>query len=440
MRYLPHTDEDVRAMLDAVGVSDLDDLFSSIPGDCLRKTPMNLPDPLTEWELSGHLNAMSRMMGASQDFKVYMGAGSYEHHIPEVVGYLLARGEFVTAYTPYQPEMSQGTLQAVYEYQTLVARLFGMEVANASMYDGASALAEALLMAIRITGRKSVAVSKSIHPYYRQVVKTYFEPTGFEIRELLLGENGKTDFSDLSRMEDLGAAAIQSPNFFGVIENLQQVAEAIHAMNALLVVCVTEPLAYGLYKSPGLQGADIVAAEGQSLGVPQSFGGPGVGMFACNMAHVRHMPGRLVGKTQDIDGSRGFVLTLSTREQHIRREKATSNICTNHSLCAICSAMYMAALGKTGIRRLARQNYDKTMYLKQRMEAEGITTPFDAPVFNEFVAVLPEGAYDRLLERKIVAGLPIQPYYPEFPNHHVLCVTETKTKADLDDLVREVTS
>jgi glycine dehydrogenase subunit 1 len=439
MRYLPHTGEEVQAMLDVLGVSDLNALFSSIPDDCLRKAPMRLPPALTEWELEGHINALSRSMASAKDFKVYLGAGSYEHHIPQVVGYLLARGEFVTAYTPYQPEMSQGTLQAIYEYQTLVARLFGMEVANASMYDGASALAEALLMAIRITGKKTVAISRLVHPLYRQVVKTYFKPTGFDIVEMQSGKDGLTDFSNLDNIDDLAAVAVQSPNFFGCIETLAEIADAAHDSDALLVVGATEPLAYGRYKNPGSQGADIIAAEGQSLGIPQSFGGPGVGMFACNMVHVRNMPGRLVGKTQDLDGNRGFVLTLSTREQHIRREKATSNICTNHSLCAICAAMYMATLGKTGIRELAKLNYDKTMYLKQHLAAAGIQIPFHGPVFNEFVAVIDDKTHQRLQEKKIVAGLPIECYYPEFAGHYLMCVTETKTKADLDDLIREVT-
>jgi Glycine cleavage system protein P (pyridoxal-binding), N-terminal domain len=270
--------------------------------------------------------SFSDAVAASPGYTVFMGAGSYEHYIPESVSYLLARSEFVTAYTPYQPEISQGTLQAIYEYQTLAARLLGMEAANASLYDGATALAEALLMAVRITRRKKVAVSSLIHPLYRRVVQTYLEPTGYEVVELPCLEGGATDFSSIDEMDDLAAVAVQSPNFFGCIENLKVIGEMTHGKEALFIVSFTEPLAYGLLKTPGSLGADIACGEGQSLGIPRSFGGPGLGMFAGRMRHVRSMPGRLVGKTTDMDGKRGFVLTLATREQHIRREKATSNI------------------------------------------------------------------------------------------------------------------
>lgn len=447
MRYLPHTPEDIAAMLDKIGAKNLDALFSTVPDECRRKSPMNLPEPLTEWELDRKMAQLSATMAVSPEYKVYAGAGSYEHYIPASVSYLLGRGEFVTSYTPYQPEMSQGTLQAIYEYQTLTARLLGMEVANASMYDGASALAEALLMALRITKKRKVAVAKAIHPNYRRVVKTYFLPTEFDIIELpYLDKSGRTDFSalnDIAKDGDLAAVAVQTPNFFGVIEDLCAVAEKIHEDQALLVACASEPLAYGLYKNPGIQGADIACAEGQSLGVPRSFGGPALGMFASKMAHVRNMPGRLVGKTVDMEGRRGFVLTLATREQHIRREKATSNICTNHSLCALASAMYMASLGGTGTRALARLNFDKTEYLKGQLKKSGVKIAFESPTFNEFTAQFPSGfqpVYENLLKKKIVAGIPLSSYYPELPDHYLLCVTETKTREDLDELVREVTT
>jgi glycine dehydrogenase subunit 1 len=447
MRYLPHTPEDIAAMLNNIGVESLDALFSTVPDECRRKSPMNLPEPLTEWELDRKMSRLSSAMAVSPEYKVYAGAGSYEHYIPASVSYLLSRGEFVTSYTPYQPEMSQGTLQAIYEYQTLTARLLGMEVANASMYDGASALAEALLMALRITGKSKVAVSKAIHPNYRRVVKTYFLPTEFDIIELpYLAKSGRTDFSALSDIAEdgnLAAVAVQSPNFFGVIEDLSAVSEKIHEAQALLVACASEPLAYGLYKNPGTQGADIACAEGQSLGVPRSFGGPALGMFASKMVHVRNMPGRLVGKTVDMEGRIGFVLTLATREQHIRREKATSNICTNHSLCALASAMYMASLGGTGIRELARLNFDKTEYLKGQLKKSGIKIAFESPTFNEFAAQFPSGfqtRYENLLKKKIMAGISLSAYYPELPDHYLLCVTETKTREDLDELVREVTT
>jgi len=443
MRYLPHTEEDIASMLRTVGVERIDDLFSPVPPDCRMGEALDLPDALTEWELVTLMDKLAKTMATPPAYRVFMGAGSYDHYIPESVLYLLGRSEFSTAYTPYQPEISQGTLQAIYEYQTLTARLLGMEVANASMYDGASALAEALLMAIRITKRKRVALSPLIHPHYREVVRTYLRPGGYEIVELPCLENGRTDISGLSSMDDLAAVAIQSPNFFGCIEDLQEAGKAIREAGALFISSFTEPLAYGLFKNPGCQGADIVCGEGQSLGIPRSFGGPGLGMFACRMKHVRNMPGRLVGKTIDRDGRDGFVLTLATREQHIRREKANSNICTNNSLCALASAMYLASVGGTGIRDLASLNYDKAEYLKRGLREAGCTVPFDTPTFNEFVVEFPKefkDTYQRLLEKRIVAGVPLATWYPERADHALLCVTETVSKKDMDALIQEVES
>jgi len=443
MRYLPHTDEDISSMLKTIRVDKLDDLFKTVPGDCRHTEHLNLPEPLTEWELNDLFDTLSENMAVPPDYKVFVGAGSYEHYIPEATKYLLNRSEFATAYTPYQPEISQGTLQAIYEYQTLTARLLGMEVANASLYDGASALAESLLMAIRVTRQKKIAVSKIIHPFYRRVVKTYLEPTDYEVVELPYLENGQTDFSSVDGMDGLAAVAVQSPNFFGCIEDLKAIGNTAHNNNALLIAAFTEPLAYGILKNPGSLGADIACGEGQSLGIPGSFGGPGLGMFAGKMEHVRSMPGRLVGKTVDMDGKTGFVLTLATREQHIRREKATSNICTNNSLCALAAAMYMASLGRSGIRELAALNHDKSEYLKSELKKAGFQIAFESPTFNEFVLKAPEGfagTYERLLEKKIVAGLPLLQYYPELKDHYLLCVTETSTKDDMDTLVREVKS
>ena len=443
MLYFPHTDEEIASMLQVVGVENLDNLFSTVPEDCRFRGDLKLPEALSEWELNDHMASLSDNMAVSPEYKVFVGAGSYEHFIPASASYLLSRSEFVTSYTPYQPEMSQGTLQAIYEYQTLAARLLGMEVATASHYDGSTALAEALLMAIRISKRKKVAVSSLIHPLYRQVIKTYFEPTGYEVVDLPYLNNGLTDVTGLDGMDDLAAVAIQSPNFFGCIENLQAIGQKAHEKKALFVASFTEALAYGLLKSPGSQGADIVGGEGQSLGIPRSFGGPALGMLASTRKHMRSLPGRLVGKTKDLDGKRGFVLTLATREQHIRREKATSNICTNNSLCALAAAMYMASVGGTGIRELARLNHDKSEYLKMELKKAGFTITFDSPTFNEFVVEFPSGfeaAYKRLLEKKIVAGLSLAPYYPELSSHYLLCVTETRSKDDMDALVREVKS
>ncbi|MBW1910647.1 MAG: aminomethyl-transferring glycine dehydrogenase subunit GcvPA [Deltaproteobacteria bacterium] len=443
MIYLPHTSEDIASMLGAVGLKHLDDLFSTVPEDCRCKEDLNLPEALNEWELNEHMAGLSNKMAVFPEYKVFIGAGSYEHFIPASVSYLLSRSEFMTSYTPYQPEMSQGTLQGIYEYQTLAARLLGMEVATASHYDGATALAESLLMAVRITGRKKVAISSLVHPLYRRVIKTYFEPTGYEVLELPYLNIGLTDLSVLDGMDDLAAIAVQSPNFFGCIENLQAVGQKAHDMEALFVTSFTEALAYGLLKSPGSQGADIVCGEGQSLGIPRSFGGPALGMLATSKKYMRKLPGRLVGQTKDLDGKKGFVLTLATREQHIRREKATSNICTNNSLCALAAAMYMASVGGSGIRELAHLNHDKAEYLKSQLKSAGFNICFDTPTFNEFVVEFPPGfeaTRARLLEQKIVPGLSLATYYPELANQYLLCVTETKSREDMDALVREVKS
>ncbi|MBE9545646.1 MAG: aminomethyl-transferring glycine dehydrogenase subunit GcvPA [Proteobacteria bacterium] len=441
MRYFPHTPEDITDMLTTVGVSSLEDLFSTIPADCRRKSELNLPEALTEWELNHHIDELCASMAVSPEYKVFMGAGSYEHYIPVSVNHLLSRSEFVTSYTPYQPEMSQGTLQAIFEYQTLTARLLGMEVANASQYDGASALAEAALMAVRISRRKKVAVSRLVHPHYRRVLATYLAPTGYEILELPYRPDGTTDLSALDGMDELAAVIVQSPNFFGCLENLKNLGDKTRAEKTLFIVGFSEPLAYGMFKNPGSQGADIACGEGQSLGIPRSFGGPALGMFATRMKYVRNMPGRLVGQTTDVDGERGFVLTLATREQHIRREKATSNICTNHSLCALASAMYMSSLGGSGIKTLARLNYDKSEYLKDALRKAGFSLPFAQSTFNEFVVQFKDGfekTYERLAAEKIIAGLPLECYYPELPNHYLLCVTETISKQDMDELVQKI--
>ena len=403
MRYLPHTPEDIAQMLQATGARTLDDFFSIIPSECRRERPMVLPEPLTEWELNAHIDELADRMTAGSGAKVFLGAGSYEHFIPAAVSFVASRSEFVTSYTPYQPEMSQGTLQAIFEYQSLASRLLGMEVANASMYDGASALAEALLMASRITQRGVVALSRAIHPLYRRVVQTYLDPTGIQVRELPFRPDGTTDRASIGRMEELAAVAVQSPNFFGCLEDTRAFTDLAHAGGALCIAAFSEPLAFALFKNPGRLGADIACGEGQSLGLPRSFGGPGLGMFASKLKYVRNMPGRLVGETTDIEGRRGYVLTLATREQHIRREKATSNICTNNSLCALTAAAYMAALGGSGMRELAQLNHDKAEYLKAGLRAAGVALPFAAPTFNEFVVGFPQDftdTYRRLLEKK----------------------------------------
>jgi len=442
MRYLPHTPEQIRQMLAVVGADSLESLFSGIPAECRRTQEMNLPVALSEWALNRHMDALSAGLAVSPEYRIFIGAGRYDHHIPATVSSLKSRSEFLTAYTPYQPEISQGTLQAIYEYQTLAARLMGVDVVTASHYDGATALAEALLMAVRKTRRKRVALSMLIHPFYRRVARTYLEPAGFEIIELPYLENGLTDFSLLEGAADMAAVAVQSPNFFGCIEDLKTAGQKAHEMGALFVAGFTEALAFGLLKSPGSQGADIVFGEGQSLGIPIAFGGPGLGMLGCTLEHTRNLPGRLVGKARDMDGKNGFVLTLATREQHIRREKATSNICSNNSHCALTAAIYMASLGKSGYRDLAELNHDKAAYLCRGFANAGFRIPFSSPFFNEFVVEFPEELetlYQRLLEKKIVAGLPLSAFYPELSRHYLLCVTETASREDMDALIREVT-
>jgi len=443
MRYLPHTEEDISSMLETVGAGSLEELFRSVPEDCLMKNPLELPPAMSEWELNDHMDSLAGDTATAPEYRLFIGAGCYEHYIPSVVSSLLARPEFVTAYTPYQPEVSQGTLQGIYEYQTLVCRLLGMEVANGSMYDGASALAEALLMAARVTGEKRVAVSRAVHPHYRDVARTYLSPSGIEIVEMPFREDGKTDFSVLSRMDGLAAVAIQSPNFFGCIEDIAAASESAHRKGAMSVAVFTEPLAYGLLKNPGRQDADIACGEGRSLGLPRSYGGMALGIFTAKKRYVRNMPGRIVGRTVDGNGERGFVVTLATREQHIRREKATSNICTNQSLCALGAAIYMATLGKTGIREVAKLNYNKSEYLKKALREAGVAVKFESPTFNEFVVEFPDGfetAYERLAERRIIAGLPLENYYPELPGCYLLCATETKTREAIDSFVHEVKS
>ena len=442
MRYLPHTDDEIHAMLDVVGRKSLDELFCSVPDACRFEGSMDLPAPMDEWQLTAHVDRLAEAMRVDHTYNVLIGAGSYHHNIPETIRTVMSRSEFLTAYTPYQPEMAQGTLQGLFEYQTLVARLLGMDVANASIYDGASALAEGLLMGLRVAKKKvKVAVSAAVHPHYREVARAYLAPTSYELVELPVGPDGRTDLSGLAAIGDVAAVAIQSPNFFGVIEDLDRLGKDIHAAGALFITSFTEPLAYGLLKSPGACGADIVCGEGQSFGMSRSFGGAALGMFACRDEFVRNMPGRLVGQTQDLDGKRGFVLTLSTREQHIRREKATSNICSNQGICTLIAAMYMASLGGSGLGELAQLNYSKAEYLKAQLRAKGAKIVFETPTFNEFVVEFKydfRPVHERLLAKKIVAGLELGKYYPEHKGRYLFCVTETAAREILDVVANEV--
>ena len=437
MRYFPHTEADIREMLAAVGAASVDELFDSVPADCRFSGSPALPEALDEWRLSRRLEGMAAEAGG--DWRVFLNAGSQSHHIPALVPQLAGRSEFLTAYTPYQPEMSQGTLQAIFEYQTLVARLTGMDVANASMYDGSTAMAEAVLMAQRAKKRRAVAVSGLVHPHWREVLRTYLAPADdVEILTLPAGPDGRTDLSALDGLAEPAVLVMQSPNFLGVVEDLSAAAEKIHKAGGLLAAGFSEPFALGLLRAPGQCGADIAFGEGQGLGLSQSFGGPGLGLLAAKNEFMRQIPGRLVGETVDNQGRRGFVLTLSTREQHIRRGKAVSNICSNAGHCALTAAVFMASIGGTGFRKMAQVNRDLAEYLKAGLVAAGFKPLSDAPTFNEFALLAPArfaAKHAELRRRKILAGMPLAPYYPEYADAWLFGVTEANGREDIDELL-----
>ncbi len=440
MRYIPNSPEERQEMLEVVGLSSAAELFRSIPQDVQLNRALNVTEPLAEPEVIAAMEAFAAKNSAALK-PSFLGAGVYSHFSPTVVDHLIQRSEFFTSYTPYQPEISQGTLQYIFEFQTLICQLTGMEVANASMYDGSTAMAEAYLMAQRVTQRDKIVVAESVHPEYREVARTYTQHGAAEIVPVPFdAETGRV--SDLSALDDKTAAlVVQSPNFFGCVEDLAALAEQAHAVGALFVVVVTEAISFGLLKSPGECGADIVVGEGQSFGIPMSFGGPHLGLFATREKFVRNMPGRLCGVAYDKNGNRGFVLTLSTREQHIRREKATSNICTNQGLIALAATIYMETMGKKGLQEVAMQNAQKAAYAAREIsKADGFEIVFSAPKFNEFVVYSPLSA-DKLLtrlrqENGIVGGLALSKYYADRPNEFLVCVTETMKKEQIDELVK----
>jgi glycine dehydrogenase subunit 1 len=442
MRYIPNSPEERAEMLASLGLSNAGELFRSIPADVQLGRKLNVTDPLAEPEVIGAMEAMAaKNTGATKPS--FLGAGVYSHYSPTIVDHLIQRSEFFTSYTPYQPEISQGTLQYIFEFQTLICQLTGMEVANASMYDGSTSMAEAYLMSQRVTRRNKIVVATSVHPEYREVARTYTKHGDAEIVEAAFDEESGR-LSDLSALDDKTAAlVVQSPNFFGCIEDLKTLAEAAHAVGALLVVVVTEAISFGLLKSPGSCGADIVVGEGQSFGIPMSFGGPHVGLFATQDKFVRQMPGRLCGVAYDKNGNRGFTLTLSTREQHIRREKATSNICTNQGLIALAATIYMETMGKQGLQEVATQNAQKAAYAKQKIsEIDGFSIPFSSPTFNEFVVRGPKPATEILEELRtqngVIGGLALSKYYANRSNEFLVCVTETTTRAQIDNLVESL--
>jgi glycine dehydrogenase subunit 1 len=413
-------------MLERIGVASLDDLFDDIPRQC-RDPDLTLPPPLSEQELVREMPQMAARNRSTADTPCFLGAGAYRHFIPSVVDAVIRQGSFATAYTPYQPEISQGTLQTIFEFQSLVCELTGMDVANAGMYDGSSALAEACLMAVRITGRERLALLSTLNPLYLQVVQTYAEGHVLPVDIMTPDKMALTDSH--------ACLVVQQPDFFGYLEDAAALSRAAHDAGALFVA-VPEPISLGMFRPPGEYGADIVVAEGQPLGIPMSFGGPYVGLFATRLQHVRQMPGRLVGRTKDVEGRTGYVLTLQTREQHIRREKATSNICTNEQLCALAATVYLCAMGKQGLRKVAELCYHKAHYAAERIAAlPGYSLPLTGTFFQEFVVRCPRPPAEvngRLLERGIIGGLDVS---DQVDNGLLLCVTEMNSREEIDRLV-----
>ena len=435
-------------MLATLGVNTIDELFADIP-DEFRNPSLALPSPMSELEVQQELSSLASKNRALGSGPSFLGAGSYNHFIPAIVKALMTRGEFLTAYTPYQAEASQGTLQVIYEFQTLISNLYGMEVANAGMYDGATSLAEGVLMACRVTRRSHVAVADTLSPYYRQVIEAYCQAQGLELHTVSSGQAPSLD-------QETACLVVQYPNFYGYIEDMAGLTEAAHSQGALLVVSA-DPVAMGMFQPPGHYGADIVTGEGQPLGIPASFGGPYVGLFATKQEYIRQMPSRLSGRTVDNQGRTGYVLTLQTREQHIRRERATSNICTNEALYALASTIYLAALGKQGLRQVAELCYQKAHYAAARIaQLPGYSLPFQGTFFQEFVVSCPTSPSDinrRLLDQNILVGLNISeafsnvpplergttggssPHSAESTNAMLLCVTEMNSRQEIDALV-----
>jgi len=446
--YIPNTPDEQAAMLATLGVNSIDELFADIPQE-FRNPPLALPSPMSELEVQQELSglaARNRPLGSGPSF---LGAGSYNHFIPAIVKALMTRGEFLTAYTPYQAEASQGTLQVIYEFQTMISNLYGMEVANAGMYDGATSLAEGVLMACRVTQRSRVAVADTISPYYRQVITSYCQAQGLDIRTISPGQS-------LSLDQETACLVVQYPNFYGYIEDLAGLTEAAHSQGALIVVSA-DPMAMGMFQPPGYYGADIVTGEGQPLGIPPSFGGPYVGLFSTKQEYIRQMPSRLSGRTIDSQGRTGYVLTLQTREQHIRRERATSNICTNEALYALAATIYLAALGKQGLRQVAELCYQKAHYAADYIaQLPGYSVPITGTFFQEFVVQCPTSPSTinrRLLEQNVLGGLDLSEALPTVPpleggttggssprsgelnNAMLLCVTEMNSRQEIDALV-----
>lgn len=437
--YIPNTKEDEQRMLEVIGVNSIDDLFSDIPEDVKLKRDLNLNPSMSELEAAKYMKKLAESNTPIDDLTCFLGAGAYDHYIPSIVGHITSRSEFYTSYTPYQAEISQGTLQYIFEYQTLICNLTGMDVSNASLYDGGTAIAEAAFMASNITRRNKVVISKTVNPEYRKVLKTYAHLQQIEVVEID-DKEGVTDLDQLKNHVDNKTAAVivQSPNFFGIIEDLETIGEIAHSQKRTMFVTSVDPISLGILKTPGSLGADIVVGEGQSMGMPLAFGGPYLGFMATKKAHMRKLPGRIVGETVDVDGNRAFVLTLQAREQHIRREKATSNICSNQGVNTLAAAVYLATLGKEGLREVATQATQKAHYAFEQITKSGKYKPlFDKPFFKEFVVTSSVDADEinkKLLEEKILGGYSLGREYPQYKNGILYAVTEKRTKEEIDTL------
>ncbi|MBN1945621.1 MAG: aminomethyl-transferring glycine dehydrogenase subunit GcvPA [Bradymonadales bacterium] len=446
MRYLPHTQSEIDEMLEVIGISSLDELFAPIPGHLQLDGPLDLPEPMDELTLDAHMRELAdscRMSGGTLSF---LGAGLNEHYLPHAISQLLLRSEFATAYTPYQPEISQGTLQAIFEYQSMMAAILDLDVVNASMYDGAHATAEGLLMALRANNRQRALLAPTLHPEYRQVAATYLAPSAELLTAGPISDQGTVDLASLRTLlatdKQIGCVAVGSPNFLGCVEPMAEIHSLCSEAGIPLLQAFTEPLAFGVLKPPGQVGASIATGEAMTLGSSLGFGGPSLGVFAITNQLVRHMPGRLSGQTVDQEGRTGYVLTLSTREQHIRRERATSNICTNQGLCATATAIYFALLGKEGYRRLAGLNLSRAEFAKRSLaQVSGVIIPFGAPTFNEFTIELPcEAAQlaEECAQDGLIIGLPLSRFFPERTRQLIVAVTEVHTRSAIERLVATI--
>ena len=440
MSYFPLTEEDRKQMLSEIGVKSFDELIGKVPA-VLRNPAIDLPQGVSEFELKQYLENILSQNQTAREMLSFLGAGSYDHYIPSAVRHIISRGEFYTAYTPYQPEASQGTLQTIFEYQSMMAEITGLDVVNASHYDGATAFAEACLLALNFNQRQKVLVARSVHPEYRHVMKTYLSGTDFQIEEIPFNASGSLDMEAFRKMLDMnvGCVAVGSPNFFGLIEDLDEVSDLTHKHGALFVT-TGHPLSYVAFRSPGEWKADVACGEAQPLGIPLSFGGPYVGYFSTARSLVRRIPGRLAGMTKDRNGRRTFVLTLQAREQHIRREKASSNICTNQALCALAVCVYLSTMGKEGLKNTALLNVERANSLRERIEKlSGYQIPFKGAIFNEFVVKSKRTVallFEKLYKKGVLAGYSLEKDYPELKNHFLVTATETKTEEDLDHFVK----